>query len=127
MDFPARYVLLKPPTPEILQSRLKEVGNKDDAAIQSIIDGLAAQVEDPQVAEIFNRTFVTEDLEEAGKAVGAYVFEKDSEDPMEEDEPTAEVNAEEAVNGGEQMEVEAGSDPDARRGACVEHQSEGDT
>lgn len=95
MDFPARYILLKTQTPDALRSRLQDAAVKDDAAVQAILDSLAAQLDDPKVAEIFSKTFVIEGLEDGVKAVSEYLFESGEEahgDKMEaNEEPHAEA------------------------------------
>ena len=108
MDFPARYVLIKPPTPEALESRLKDAGGRDDSAIKSIVDGLAEQLDESKTSELYHSTIVNDDLEQTIKTIGEFLYKKDGgeEEQMQEDE----VAAGEATNGSDQMEVDAKAD-----------------
>lgn len=74
MDFQARYILIKPPTPETLRQRLQGSSTKDASAIESIIKALPADLDDAKVAELFAITIVNEDLDQAAKALGTFIY-----------------------------------------------------
>jgi THO complex subunit 1 len=78
MDFDARYILIKPPTPEILEQRLKDSA-KDASAIESVIKSLPSDLDDAKVAELFNTTVTNEDQDQAAKALAAFIFDKEAQ------------------------------------------------
>ena len=107
MDFPGRYILIKPPTPDLLQSRLKDAGGRDEAAIKAIIDGLPEQLDDDESkmsSELFDHTIVNEDLEQSVKILGEFLYKREDEE-VEEGEGRKAPNGEAATNGGEHMET----------------------
>ncbi|KAI5460006.1 THO complex subunit 1 transcription elongation factor-domain-containing protein [Mariannaea sp. PMI_226] len=96
MDFSARYILIKPPTPEILEQRLKESG-KDTAAVEAITKTLSADLDDAKVAELFSTTITNEDQDLAAQALASFIFQKDDEEETggEEEENEGEDTADE--------------------------------
>lgn len=103
MDFPARYILIKPATPESLESRLKDAGGRDNAAIKSIIDGIS-ELDESKTSELFDSAIVNDDLEQTVKAIGKFLYEKGGKEENKEDEVSA---GDEAPNEGVKMEVDA--------------------
>jgi guanylate kinase len=103
MDFPGRYILIKPPTPDALESRLKGAGGHDDTAIKAIIDRLPEQLDESKMLELFNHTIVNEDVEQSVKTLGEFLYKR--EDEVEEGEEEKAPNGELATNGGENMET----------------------
>ncbi|KAH7160074.1 THO complex subunit 1 transcription elongation factor-domain-containing protein [Dactylonectria estremocensis] len=75
MDFQARFILIKPPTPEALRERLKSSG-KDEAAVEAILKSLANDLDESKIAELFNTTIINDSLDEAAKALGSFIFGK---------------------------------------------------
>ena len=104
MDFPARYILIKPPTPESLEARLKNAGDRDDSAIKSIIDGLTEQLDESKTSELYHSMIVNDDLEQAIKTISEFLYKKDGEEEQKQEDEVP--TAEEGLNGGEQMEVD---------------------
>ncbi|KAF4979392.1 hypothetical protein FZEAL_4395 [Fusarium zealandicum] len=90
MDFQARYILVKPSSPEVLEQRLKASG-KEDTAIQEILKKLPTELDPAKLDELFNTAIVDEGADAAAKELGDYIYER---------------------NGG-QSNDEAGSDDDA--------------
>ncbi|CAM1502847.1 Fc.00g076230.m01.CDS01 [Cosmosporella sp. VM-42] len=76
MDFQARFILIKPPTPEALSERLKASG-KEDSAIEEILKDLPAALGDSEVAELFTSTIINEDLDTSSKGLGDIIYEKE--------------------------------------------------
>jgi THO complex subunit 1 len=63
MDFQARYILVKPPTPETLASRLGKQSSEDVP-------------DEAKIAEVYNHTITNDDLDAASTALSAVIFEK---------------------------------------------------
>ncbi|KPM46275.1 hypothetical protein AK830_g339 [Neonectria ditissima] len=78
MDFQARFILVKPPTPEILEQRLKSSG-KDEATIETTLKNLPTDLDESKVAELFSTTIINDDLSQAVKALGSFIFDQASD------------------------------------------------
>ena len=85
MDFTARYVLIKPPSPEVLQSRLQAAGVAEDQ-IKTIIDKLPEQLDESKTSELFDTTVVNDDLEQSHQSVVDYLYAAKSGGSGEDEE-----------------------------------------
>ncbi|RGP63371.1 nuclear matrix p84 [Fusarium sporotrichioides] len=84
MGFEARYVLVKPSTPEALEQRLKASG-EEESAIQEILKRLPTELEPEKVDELFDTAIVDDDDEQAAvKNLGDYIYEKNETEPAGE-------------------------------------------
>lgn len=93
MDFQARFILIKPPTPEVLEHRLKSSG-KDDTTVETTLKNLPTDLDEPKVAELFTTTIVNDDLDQAAKALGSFIFDKPGDaDETNDDEGATEDTA----------------------------------
>lgn len=88
MDFTARYILVKPSSPEALQSRLQDANTPEDK-VKAIVEKLPAQLDESKTAEVFDTTIVNETLDDSHKSLVGYLFGKseDVESKEEEEEP----------------------------------------
>lgn len=77
MDFQARYILIKPSSPEALEERLKAAG-KEESAIQDVIKKLPTELDPAKLGELFDTTIAEDDVDTAAKALGDYIYEKGS-------------------------------------------------
>ncbi|KAJ4309448.1 hypothetical protein N0V84_011497 [Fusarium piperis] len=94
MDFQARYILIKPSSPEALQERLKAAG-KEDSTIQEAIKKLPTELDPAKLGELFDTTVADDDVDTAAKALGDYIYERGSasEDAaMKDSEEAADAN-----------------------------------
>lgn len=109
MDFQARFILIKPPTPEVLEQRLKSLG-KDDTTVETTLKNLPTDLDESKVAELFATTIVNGDLDQAAKALGSFIFDKPGDEDktndgegatedtaMKDDDGAAQKNGEDAA------------------------------
>ncbi|KAF7543394.1 hypothetical protein G7Z17_g10770 [Cylindrodendrum hubeiense] len=92
MDFQARFILIKTTTPAVLEERLKASG-KDDATVETTLKNLPTDLDESKVAELFTTTIVNDDLDQASKALGSFIFDKSGDDQTNNDEAAAEDTA----------------------------------
>ncbi|KAJ3532200.1 hypothetical protein NM208_g8548 [Fusarium decemcellulare] len=78
MDFQARYILIKPSTPEALEERLKASG-KEDSIIQEILKKLPTELDSAKVDELFDTIIVDDDVDAVIEALGDFIYEKNGE------------------------------------------------
>ncbi|KAG9255173.1 THO complex subunit 1 transcription elongation factor-domain-containing protein [Emericellopsis atlantica] len=107
MDFDARYILVKPASPESHETFLKAAGGRDDAAIKAVIDGLPALVEGLNADNIAGKVILNENVENASQELGDYLYHKDADADTEivNRTDTGEAPVSEQNNGG--MDVDA--------------------
>ncbi|KAI6779553.1 THO complex subunit-like protein [Emericellopsis cladophorae] len=79
MDFDARYVLVKPASPESHETFLKAEGGRDDAAIKAVVDSLPALVEGLNADNIAGKVILNENVENASHELGDYLYQKDAD------------------------------------------------
>ncbi|KAH8686704.1 THO complex subunit 1 transcription elongation factor-domain-containing protein [Ilyonectria robusta] len=91
MDFQARFILIKPPTPEVLEQRLKSLG-KDDTTVETTLKNLPTDLDESKVAELFATTIVNDDLDQAAKALGSFIFDKPGDEDKTNDDEGATVD-----------------------------------
>lgn len=101
MDFQARYILIKPSSPEALEERLKAAG-KEESVIQEAIKKLPTELDPAKLGELFDTTIADDDVDAAGKALGDYIYEKGNAD-----EDTAMKDNEEAADAKETAMTDA--------------------
>ena len=101
MDFQARYILIKPSSPEALEERLKATG-KEEAVIQEAIKKLPTELDPAKLGELFDNTIADDDVDAAAKALGDYIYEKGNAD-----EDTAMKDNEEAADAKETAMTDA--------------------
>ncbi|RSL39349.1 hypothetical protein CEP53_014120 [Fusarium sp. AF-6] len=77
MEFQARYILIKPSSPEALEERLKAAG-KEESAIQDVIKKLPTELDPAKLGELFDTTIADDDVDAAAKALGDYIYEEGS-------------------------------------------------
>lgn len=75
MDFQARYILIKPPTPEALSERLQAAG-KEDSVVQTVLKNLSADLDETKIGELFDSTIINEALDESSKVLGDFIYKK---------------------------------------------------
>ncbi|KAL2680781.1 hypothetical protein Neosp_008384 [[Neocosmospora] mangrovei] len=88
MDFQARYILIKPSSPEALEERLKAAG-KEESVIQEAIKKLPTELDPAKLGELFDTTIADDDVDTAAKALGDYIYKKggaDEDTAMKDDE-----------------------------------------
>ncbi|WAO92960.1 Guanylate kinase-like domain-containing protein [Fusarium falciforme] len=93
MDFQARYILIKPSSPEALEERLKAAG-KEESVIQEAIKKLPTELDPAKLGELFDTTIADDDVDAAAKALGNYIYEKgnsDEDTAMKDDEEAADA------------------------------------
>ncbi|KAM0436181.1 hypothetical protein ACHAPT_003073 [Fusarium lateritium] len=93
MDFQARYILVKPSSPEAFEERLRAAG-KEESDIQDTLKKLPTELDPAKLGELFETTIVDDDVETAARALGDYIYEKEgaSEDTaMKDSEETADT------------------------------------
>ncbi|KAJ3461797.1 hypothetical protein MRS44_010350 [Fusarium solani] len=93
MDFQARYILIKPSSPEALEERLKAAG-KEESVIQEAIKKLLTELDPAKLGELFDTTIADDDVDAAGKALGDYIYEKgnvDEDTAMKDNEEAADA------------------------------------
>ncbi|KAI8661676.1 Guanylate kinase-like domain-containing protein [Fusarium keratoplasticum] len=93
MDFQARYILIKPSSPEALEERLKATG-KEESVIQEAIKKLPTELDPAKLGELFDNTIADDDVDAAAKALGDYIYEKgnaDKDTAMEDNEEAADA------------------------------------
>lgn len=105
MDFQARYILIKPPTPEALSERLKAAG-KEDSAIQETLNTLSTDLDEAKIGELFDSTITNDALDESSKALGDFIYTKGdaeltngSDDAEMKDVPTETEGVKETTDG----------------------------
>lgn len=77
MDFEARYILVKPPTPEALADRLRK-RSQPDADFQKVLEGLSSALDESKTSEVFSVTILDDDLDSAATILSNALFEKDA-------------------------------------------------
>lgn len=85
MDFSARYVLIKPPSAEVLKDRLSETG-LDDAAIRSTVDNLPTELDESKVADLFDKVVSNDELDQATEVLAGYIFDKEGDGAKSQDD-----------------------------------------
>lgn len=104
MDFQARYILVKPPTPKALAERLKSIGK--ESASEEILKTLASDLDETKTAEVYNHTITNDDLDASSTSLSDVIFEKKGAADEDEDEDMDDAgNAEE--EGGEEKSEDA--------------------
>ncbi|KAI8662719.1 Guanylate kinase-like domain-containing protein [Fusarium sp. Ph1] len=101
MDFQARYILIKPSSPEALEERLKAAG-KEESVIQEAVKKLPTELDPAKLGELFDNTIADDDVDAAAKALGDYIYEKGNSD-----EDTAMKDNEEAADAKETAMTDA--------------------
>lgn len=103
MDYPGRYILINPPSPETLQTRLNDHGKLDEAAIKATIDSIPSEA---QAAEISNKVIINDHLESAAKALSEFIYAKDDA-TQENGTGNDTTGGEEPKEAPEQMQIDA--------------------
>ena len=88
MDFQARYILIKPSSPEALEERLRAAG-KEESVIQEAIKKLPTELDPAKLGELFDTTIADDDVDAAAKTLGDYIYKKggaDEDTAMKDDE-----------------------------------------
>lgn len=102
MAFPGRYILINPPTPEALQTRLAGSGKLDEAAIKATIESIPSEAE---ANKISNKVIINDDLDSAAKSLSSFIYGKD--EAAQENGAADEVKEEETKGEGEEKEPSA--------------------
>lgn len=96
MDFQARYVVIRPSSPETLEVRLKASG-KNDKLIQQALKDLPAQLDCAKVGDLFNTVITNDDLDASVDALSGFLYgEGDKERGVAVEDDTAMENSEES-------------------------------
>ena len=80
MDFEARYILVKPASPEAHEASLKAGGDREDAAIKAVVDALPALLKGLNADNIAGKVIINENIEKASQELGDYLYQKNTEE-----------------------------------------------
>ncbi|KYK55856.1 nuclear matrix protein [Drechmeria coniospora] len=102
----ARYILINPPSKDVLRERLANSGY-DEAAIEAVVAELPTGADASRIEEEFNKTVVNDSLEQAVRVISAYIYGS-----IEEEPPLLEEVATSAVEGGGEQQPDEDEDVD---------------
>lgn len=99
MYFEARYILVKPSSPETLQGRLEAAGTAEEN-VRAIMEKLPEQLDESKTVDVFGTSIINDDLDQAHEHLVEYLFAKDESSGEGEDEEAEnnEVEDEEPKN-----------------------------
>lgn len=73
-DLSARYVFIAPPSPEILESRLRGRGTEKEESIQRRLDQARNELEYSKTPGVHDKIIINDDLEAAYKELEDFVY-----------------------------------------------------